>query len=141
MMDSAGQHRRGSDAKGQIHDIDADPTHLFNCLFYGFVGGMAVYHDFDGGGAIMTASEAETDLQGESIPATGSLDGDPMFEDLDGPDGDLDTMDDNDWHLSASTDVLITEGGLDRSESYTTDIEWADRTYKWSIGAYEYDEP
>ncbi len=52
---------------------------------------------------------------------------DPKFE---GPD---------DWHLSTSSPIEVTGGGLDLSADFQTDKDGKPRTVPWSIGAYEYD--
>lgn len=67
------------------------------------------------------------------------------FDDIDGLDDDLATMDDNNWYLSASNPSSITSGGLngyDQSPawSFTNDAAGNSRPASgnpWSIGAYE----
>ncbi len=76
------------------------------------------------------------------------------FSDIDGADNDVQTLDDNDWHLSGSTDVSIVNGGMnlesdsiycyrDASDN-PIDMDKNARTPAppdsyWSMGAYEYD--
>lgn len=68
---------------------------------------------------------------------------DPQLADIDGADNNINTMDDNDWHLSASTPASVTAGGLngvDQGWSFTTDKDGIARPASgspWSIGAYE----
>ncbi|MBN2051633.1 MAG: right-handed parallel beta-helix repeat-containing protein [Spirochaetales bacterium] len=76
----------------------------------------------------------------------GNVDTDPLFVDIDGPDGDITTMADNDWHLSASSPAGIRTGGLDgiaEGWAFTDDRDGNTRTGNgstgWSIGAYEQD--
>jgi hypothetical protein len=67
---------------------------------------------------------------------------DPLFADPDGADDDALTMADNDWHLTASSPATVTQGGLDLSAQFTTDMDGVTRTAvegAWSMGAYEYD--
>jgi len=73
---------------------------------------------------------------------------DPLFEDIDGTDNDITTMDDNDWHLTFSSPTSVTTGGLDGGPlgedfGFTTDKDGTTRTGNnttgWSMGAYEYD--
>ena len=75
---------------------------------------------------------------------------DPSFEDIDGLDNNIETMDDNDWHLTFLSPTSITTGALDggpsgQDFSFTTDMDGATRTGNgstgWSMGAYEYDAP
>jgi hypothetical protein len=42
------------------------------------------------------------------------------------------------YHLSASSPISVTQGGLNLSASFTTDKDGVARTAPWSIGAYEY---
>jgi hypothetical protein len=67
----------------------------------------------------------------------GNVSVDPLFVDIDGPDDDIKTMADNDWHLSGNSPTEVTQGGLDLSSIFTADKDGADRTAPWSIGAYE----
>lgn len=68
---------------------------------------------------------------------------DPLLVDIDGPDNNINTMADNDWHLSASTPMSVKTGGLngiDQSWMFTTDKDGVTRPASgtpWSIGAYE----
>jgi len=78
--------------------------------------------------------------------AEGNVDVDPLFVDIDGPDDDITTMDDNDWHLSASSPESIRTGGLNGSTdawTFTEDRDGSTRTgdgsIGWSMGAYEQD--
>jgi hypothetical protein len=70
---------------------------------------------------------------------------DPLFADIDGADNDINTMDDNDWHLSAGSPASVTAGGLNGLDqnpawTFTTDKDGVTRPASgnpWSIGAYE----
>lgn len=64
---------------------------------------------------------------------------DPAFVDKDGADEDLNTLADNDWHLSSASPASVTGGGLDLSNDFTDDKEGVTRTLPQSIGAYERD--
>ena len=74
-----------------------------------------------------------------------SLDTTALFVDLDGADSNLDTMDDNDWHLGAGTPASVTAGGLNGRDqnpawTFTTDKDGVTRPgsgMPWAIGAYE----
>lgn len=79
---------------------------------------------------------------------TDNINEDPQFVDIDGADDDITTMDDNDWHLTASTPTSVTTGGIDggpggENWGYTTDLDsvtrTGDNTTGWSMGSYEYD--
>jgi len=129
----------------QEHDEYADTAELRNCLFYDYLGRV---HDPDtqelmpyvvyGEPILWTAEDMETHF---GAHCSGVVLGNPFFADIDGPDDDINTMDDNDWHLSASTPPSVYEGGYDLSDEYTTDRDGTERTAPWSIGAYEYDGP
>lgn len=88
---------------------------------------------------------------------SGNVSVDPALIDLDGPDGDITTMPDNDWRLTASSPVDVRQGGLDISlqsgGGWTTDKNGVARTNLtqgpndnpsnggegWSMGPYEKD--
>ncbi len=78
--------------------------------------------------------------------AEGNVDDDPLFVDIDGPDNDITTMDDNNWHLSASSPAGIRTGGLNgifEGWAFNEDRDGNTRTGSgstgWSMGAYEQD--
>jgi hypothetical protein len=89
--------------------------------------------------------------------ASGNWDEDPDFVDIDGVDGDITTIEDNDWHLTADSPAETRQGGRDgaaRAWGYSTDKDDATRTNLtqgpddnpanldaegWSMGAYEQD--
>ena len=103
-------------------------------LFYNSSGTMALY-DYDTGAYV----ESElTTLEADLTNFHHNVTGDPAFADDDGADDDIDTMDDNDWHLTAATPASITEGGWMSGDDYL-DLDGTRRTAPWSIGAYEYD--
>ncbi len=67
---------------------------------------------------------------------------DPVFVDFDGADNNLETILDNDWHLTDLSPTSVTIGGLDLSGIITIDKDNAQRTddgfgIGWSMGAYE----
>ena len=59
------------------------------------------------------------------------------FTDIDGADNNINTMEDNDWHLSATCPTSITQGGGTNTGILTLDIDLTGRTVPWSIGADE----
>jgi hypothetical protein len=113
----------------------------------------ALYMDYvDGTGCatndVCNTSVADVNVagnttQGAAESAAGNVNVDPLFADIDGADNDINTMDDNDWHLSAGSPASVTAGGLngiDQGWSFTTDKDGVTRPASgnpWSIGAYE----
>jgi Bacterial Ig-like domain len=79
------------------------------------------------------------DLNTMQTQASGNISMSPSFADIDGPDNNITTMDDNNWHLTASSPTQVTQGGLDLSSDFTDDKDGATRTDPWSMGAYEQD--
>lgn len=82
--------------------------------------------------------------------------GGPLFVSINGTDGNINTMSDNDWHLgTAAANCNVRGGGKDLSVSLTTDRDLISRTASlalsgactpantnaagWSMGAYEND--
>jgi hypothetical protein len=143
------------------NDADGHVTALRNNLFYRYDSGMGLYYDFDDGGGEATYGTI-ADLEdgggtgpaGEGAEATGNLLGDDaipglddltnpivLFVDIDGDDGDIDTMSDNDWHLGPGCEDLVYEGGWVVTGYDAVDRDGVPRTDPWSIGAYEYDGP
>ncbi|MCP4138638.1 MAG: DUF1565 domain-containing protein [bacterium] len=81
--------------------------------------------------------------------ASGNTEMNMSFVDIDGADDDLSSMDDNDWHLTAESPLMLLEGGLngvhpERNWGFIVDREGIFRspidmsTTGWSMGAYEY---
>ena len=74
---------------------------------------------------------------------SGNINVDPALESPSGVDTDLTTMADNDLHLSVTTAVSVSQGGLngvDQGWSFTTDYDSVTRPASgssWAIGAYE----
>ena len=103
--------------------------------------GVTDYLGLDGFGNLTT----NADGSGAQLapPGSGNVSIDPLLVDIDGPDNDIDTMADNDWHLSALTSTLISAGGLngiDLSWSFDTDFDGVTRPASgnpWAMGAYE----
>lgn len=120
-----------------------------NCLWAR--NGEVLYEDYNG--VQYTDITSLNDLGYVS----GNISIDPLFADIDGTDDDITTIEDNDWHLIASSPVNIRQGGLDGSAEgwgYDTDMEEAPRTNLsqgpngnptntgaagWSMGAFEKD--
>ena len=92
--------------------------------------------------------------------ASGNWEANPLsdlFKDIDGPDDDIATMEDNDWRLKDGSPVEVRQGGLDgevRAWGFSDDFTGAARTNLtdgpddnptnenaegWSMGAYEKD--
>lgn len=63
----------------------------------------------------------------------------PVFVDLNGADTMVQTLEDNDWHLSSSTPLSISQGALDLSSDFNEDKDGTQRSAPWSMGAYEKD--
>jgi len=80
-----------------------------------------------------------SDLNTMQPQAGGNISMNAVFVDADGPDNNINTMADNDWHLSSSSPAGVTQGGLDLSADFTTDKDGVTRTVPWSMGAYEQD--
>ncbi|MBU8913111.1 MAG: hypothetical protein KOO61_03745, partial [Spirochaetales bacterium] len=120
---------------GQLAILTSTPLDdaVMNNLFYD-TGTMMHYSDDSVD--ISDIVSLESHLGAE---ASDNLDGDPEFVDIDGPDDDIATLEDNNWRLSGDTFPTITDDGYDLSASFSEDIESAERTVPWSIGAYEYD--
>ncbi|MBI5508532.1 MAG: right-handed parallel beta-helix repeat-containing protein [Deltaproteobacteria bacterium] len=146
-----------ADADG-VYEFSAssDPASMHSNLFVGAQS--SVYWDADGGGNIVTTAAMESALCASSIPAAGnfvtSLTPAEVFVDPDGPDDDLTTIDDNDWHLR-TTDASITRGGRNAGQSLcggagtgcpgtgaascgavVDDFDGATRVAPYSIGAF-----
>ncbi|MDH5218198.1 MAG: Ig-like domain-containing protein [Gammaproteobacteria bacterium] len=74
---------------------------------------------------------------------SGNINVDPVLESPSGVDGDLTTMDDNNFHLSVTTPVSVYQGGLNGADlgwSFTTDYDSVIRPASgssWAMGAYE----
>ena len=89
--------------------------------------------------------------------ASGNWNEDPTLADLDGVDGIIATIGDNDWHLKTDSPIEVRQGGQDGGPlgwGYTSDMDGASRTNLtdgpnddpsnddasgWSMGAYERD--
>ena len=132
-------------------DIDYDPVSvrnndLFDCP-------TAIYYDFDMncGGTDCTLVEMESLAD---MTASGNASDTPTFVNKNGPDGNINTMEDNNWRLQPSSSDNILQGGLDGNAEgwgFTTDKDGNTRTAVitgsptntdaagWSMGAYEQD--
>ena len=121
-----------------INEAFSDPlsvqnNDLFDCS-------QGIYRDDDGncpGGVICNLAEMEalTDMT-----VSGNASDTPTFVNKNGPDGNINTMEDNDWRLQPSSPINVRQGGLDGSAEgwgFTTDKDGVTRTAPWSMGAYE----
>ena len=121
---------------------DGDPISVRNNNFDGF--GLETYYDHDGGCGMAGDADPDTCTADEvnslgDMTVSSNTAAVPLLEDVDGPDDDLSTMEDNLWSPSASSPGALTSGGLDLSSDFTDDYTGTTRTAPWSIGAYEYD--
>jgi hypothetical protein len=135
-------------------DSSSKPSSLQNNLFIS--APIALYRDSSGNLDDAASINAMNDslLGGGNMRVdnniTTLLTPELLFVDVDGPDDDLSTMDDNDWRLQTD-DTAITEGGKDTSVDTcgsagtydcgdaTIDRDGVNRTLPVSIGAYERD--
>ena len=116
-------------------------NNLFGCasVYENLDGSCTGNADGDGNNDTCTLEEMETLLSG-----SGNISVDPLFADVDGPDNDISTMEDNDWHFSTSSPATVTAGGINGEDDggwgFTTDKDGVARPgtgLNWSIGAYE----
>jgi len=135
----------------QVSVTTASPESLEN---NDFLGCTIAYRDSEGGcpgnadgdSNIYTCAVSEVNALSD-IPGGlgGNVSVDPLFADIDGLDNNINTMDDNDWHFSASSPASVKAGGLNgRDQSpawaFTTDKDGVSRPASgspWSIGEYE----
>jgi hypothetical protein len=106
---------------------DTEPSELKNNDIFDCP--TALYYDYDASPRDLTDIadvNAMTDITGG---VSGNVSVDPVF------------VGSGDFHLSSSSPVSVTEGGLDLSvEGLTEDKDGNPRTNPYSIGAYEYDD-
>lgn len=139
--------------------IDVSLRTLRNNLFFRYSPAMELFYDDEDGANggsvsnayINTVAALQTELGLEGVTVADNLDSDdattaepdialPIFVDIDGTDGLIGTMDDNDWHLATDLDDdPAIYGGGRTVDPYATDLDGVARTEPWSIGAYEYD--
>ncbi|MCH8844993.1 MAG: hypothetical protein IID61_18705 [SAR324 cluster bacterium] len=128
----------------------ADPVSVQNNNLFGCA---VLYRDVDGVDDMEVTSDI-TIIDGVNslVTAGGNVEVDPMFFSQAGDDGEIDLSDDNDWHLTDSTPIDVSEGGLNLSLDFSTDLEGNPRTTGfaadltpsndgatgWSMGAYEF---
>jgi parallel beta helix pectate lyase-like protein len=143
----------------QEQSIGVSLKTLRNNLFFRYKPDMELFYDDEdltGGGSVSedyinNLDDLESELTDEGATAENNIDSTdattadpdivlPIFVDIEGPDDDIGTMDDNDWHLATEVnpDPAIYGGGR-TVESGATDLDGVARTEPWSIGAYEYD--
>ncbi|MDY6934299.1 MAG: Ig-like domain-containing protein [Spirochaetota bacterium] len=120
---SGGSNRRGINEQ----DADADPATLRNNDIFDCP--TALYYD-EHTTAVndLDSTIVSTDEGSGTLGSWSNVSVDPEFADRAG--GDL--------HLTASSPVSVTAGGLDLSGEFVTDKDGNNRTAPWSIGAYEY---
>jgi hypothetical protein len=114
-----------------------------------------------GGAILLTDNRSSTNYttvnEINALPyASGNVSLDPLLVNANGPDGDIGTMGDNDWHLTDSSPSDVRQGGIDCVAAgwtdFTTDKDGNTRTNiiqepppsnsgagGWSMGAYERD--
>ncbi len=100
-----------------------------NNLFFDYATGLVAYY---------CNNTSQEYTMNELDKFQNNIAGDPAFVDIEGADVDVDTMEDNDWHLSEGSPAA--NAGLNFYDD-GTDREGNPRTHPYSIGAYEYDEP
>ncbi len=112
-------------------DADAQPASVRNNNLFYHLFGYSLYRDFELGSKLSIHNQITTQ------EGTGWMDTDwnnvkiePVFVD----------KENLDWHLTELSPSEVTEGGMDLSESFTTDKDGNTRTEPWSMGAYEYDQ-
>ena len=106
--------------------------------------------DNDGDGSAQTCSIF--DMENFIGNSEGNHSDVPIFVNINGNDGNITTIGDNDWRLTASNLANIYEGGLDLSTDFSYDFDGVTRTAVmnytptnanaagWSIGAFELDQ-
>lgn len=117
---------------------------FFNCnvLYFDQEGGCTGNGDGDGDARTCSIDEinALADISGG---VNNNIALDPLLIDIDGADDDINTLADNNWHLSLFTPTGILQGGLNGSDqgwAFTQDKDGMARPVSgnpWSIGAYE----
>jgi len=127
---------------------DATPASLLNNDMYN-CDTLYVDNQLGCSGSSICTTVAQVNALGD-IPRVGAnISVDPLFVDITGPDNDINTMGDNDWHFTPPTltspgsPTSVTAGGLngiDEIWSFLTDKDDVVRPASgnpWSIGAYE----
>lgn len=150
---SSGTSRYGVYEKSKF----ADPEILLNNNIFNCPSGL--YSDIDDLGVRtdLTTDTLINDYNNTTQVSGTSEDNvslNPNFADIDGTDGDILTLEDNDWRLTASTSTSIINGAynLESDTNYTLrdpadnplDMDLNPRTgagaeLNWTIGAFEYD--
>jgi len=119
---------------------------LFNCVtpYRDNNNGCPVNNDGDADMNTCTLADMEA-LADIVVDASNNVSADPLFMDIDGADNNLQTVDDNDWHLTGMSPASVTAGGLNGIDqmpawSFTDDFDGVTRPASgnpWSMGAYE----
>ena len=132
-------------------DSNLDNNNLFNCnhSMTAIFGACAGNGDGDGNAATCNLA----DVNGLAW-ASGNVEVDPQFTDIDGVDNDINTLADNDWTIASGAGVDLRQGGLDGNAAgwgFNVDYLDAARTPNtsgspsntgaagWSMGAYKQD--
>lgn len=124
-------------------------NNLFGCQY--------LYRDNGGAGDVANLTTALTSPSG-TLQSMGNVSidntGGQQFADINGPDGSIATLTDNDWRLTQNAAICnVRGGGLNLAPSITTDKDSLNRTVSiiagctpgnigaanWSMGAYEKD--
>jgi hypothetical protein len=105
-------------------------------------GSTSLYRKIYVGVSSVTYDNA-TDINTNFTWAQGNIDVLTVYlSDIDGIDNEVDTLDDNDWHLTDSSHSSIRTGGIDLTSLFKYDrdgnLRTGDGSTRWSMGAYEY---
>ncbi|MBL8032975.1 MAG: right-handed parallel beta-helix repeat-containing protein [Leptospiraceae bacterium] len=130
-----------------------DPVAMENNNLFGCT--TALYRDHDTGADVTNLSTSIT-LPTGTLASMGNINvdntGNQLFVNMVGADNDINTMTDNDWHLTANAAICdVRGGGRDLSTSFTSDKDGLTRTISaitgctpsntgasnWSMGAFE----
>jgi len=135
--------KAGTNAICYVESGNAQPQDLQNNSFYQCD---VMYWDDDVacmGMAFCTSIDALQSMADITGGLSGNVIADPMLADFDGADDDPLTLNDNDWHFSATSPVEVTAGGLngiDAGWTFTADMDGVTRPASgspWSMGAYQ----
>ena len=116
---------------------NADPSTVLNNTF---VTGTNFIYNHEASSLITDIATLESTLNADNTVASGNVKVDPAFASFTGPDGDVLTLLDNDWQLTAASPAAVRSGALDLSgtDGFDDDREGTTRTPGWSMGALEY---
>ena len=114
-----------------VHPLSVRSNDFFDCP-------SALYKDAEFG-SLMSIGTMEDRFELRGIPTGGNLSINPEFANLEGSDADRGIIEDNDWHLTDASPLLVKTGGVDLSAFFDVDLDELLRTVPWSIGAFEKD--